>query len=72
MTGVAALVESRYGRLPPDLLLAKLSLSATPIACPPGPPYDPGATGQPATCSGPPFYNNFYGAGEVDALAAVR
>jgi subtilisin family serine protease len=71
VTGVAALVESRYGRLPPDLLLAKLSLSATPIACPQG-PYDPGATGTPATCSGPPFYNNFYGAGEVDALGAVR
>jgi subtilisin family serine protease len=71
VTGVAALVESRYGRLPPDLLLAKLSLSATPIVCPKG-PYDPGATGQPATCSGPPFYNNFYGAGEVDALGAVR
>ncbi len=71
VTGVAALIESRYGRLPPDLLLAKLSLSATPIACPPS-PYDPGDTGQPATCSGPAFYNNFYGAGEVDALAAVR
>ncbi|HXJ20561.1 MAG TPA: S8 family serine peptidase [Polyangia bacterium] len=71
VTGVAALIESRYGRLPPDLLLAKLSLSATPLACPQG-PYDPGATGQPATCVGPPFYNSFYGAGEVDALAAVR
>jgi subtilisin family serine protease len=71
VTGVAALIESRYGRLPPDLLLAKLSLSATPLPCPPG-PYDPGATGQPATCTGLPFYNSFYGAGEVDALAAVR
>jgi subtilisin family serine protease len=71
VTGVAALIESQYGRLPPDLLLAKLSLSAKPLPCPPG-AYDPGATGTPATCSGLPLYNNFYGAGEVDALAAVK
>jgi hypothetical protein len=57
--------------LSPDLLLAKLSLTAHPIACPPS-PYDPGATGQPATCVGPTFYNSFYGAGEIDALAAVK
>jgi subtilisin family serine protease len=71
VTGVAALVISRYGKLSPDALLVKLSLGATPLACPPS-PYDPGDTGQPATCTGPAFYNNFYGAGEVDALAAVR
>jgi subtilisin family serine protease len=71
VVGVAALVESKLGRLPPDLLLAKLSLAAHPIACPPS-PYDPGDTGQPATCKGPAFYNSFYGAGEVDALAALK
>jgi lantibiotic leader peptide-processing serine protease len=71
VAGVAALVESRFGRLSPDLLLAKLSLAAHPIACPPS-PYDPGDTGQPATCRGPAFYNSFYGAGEVDALAALK
>jgi len=71
VTGVAALILSRFGKLSPDALLARLSLSATPLPCPPS-PYDPGDTGQPATCSGPAFYNNFYGAGEVDALAAVR
>jgi len=71
VTGVAALILSRFGKLSPDALLAKLSLSANPLACPPS-PYDPGDTGQPATCTGPAFYNNFYGAGEVDALAAVR
>jgi len=71
VTGVAALVESKYGRLSPDLLLAKLSAAATPIACPPS-PYDPGGTGQPATCTGPIFYNSFYGAGEVDALASLK
>jgi len=48
-----------------------MSLGATPLPCPQS-PYDPGDTNQPATCRGPAFYNNFYGAGEVDALAAVR
>jgi len=71
VTGVAALAISRYGKLTPTELLVRLSLTANPIACPVG-PYDPGDTGQPATCTGPAFYNNFYGAGEVDALAIVR
>jgi subtilisin family serine protease len=72
VAGVAALIESKFGRLSPDVLLAKLSLSATPIACPPNPYDPPNAFGPPATCKGPAFYNNFYGAGEVDALAALR
>ena len=71
VTGVAALAISRYGRMPPELLLALLSLTAHPLACPPS-PYDPGMTGMPATCTGTKFYNNFYGAGEVDALAVAR
>ena len=71
VTGVAALLISRFGKQTPEQLLVKLSLGAKPLACPPS-PYDPGDTGQPATCRGPTFYNNFYGAGEVDALAAVR
>jgi len=64
-------VLSRTGKLAPDALLAKLSQSATALPCPPS-PYDPGGWGQPATCDGPPAHNNFYGAGEIDALAAVR
>jgi subtilisin family serine protease len=71
VTGVAALALSRFGKLSPDALLTKLSNSATPLGCPPS-PYDPGETGQPATCKGPPTHTNFYGAGEVDALALVR
>jgi subtilisin family serine protease len=71
VTGVAALAISRFGKLPPDLLLAILSLAANPLPCPAG-PYDPGDTGMPATCVGPPRYNSFYGAGEVDALAVVK
>jgi subtilisin family serine protease len=71
VTGVAALAISRFGKMSPEALLAVLSLTAKPLACPAG-PYDPGATGTPATCKGPALYNNFYGAGEVDALAVVR
>ena len=71
VTGVAALAISKFGRMTPEQLLVHLSLAATPLACPPS-PYDPLPTGQPATCKGPAFYNNFYGAGEVDALATVR
>ena len=71
VTGIAALAISKFGKLTPEQLLVKLSLAANPLACPPS-PYDPLPTGMPATCKGPAFYNNFYGAGEVDALAAIR
>jgi len=54
------------------VLLAKLSFAATPIACPPNPYNPPNAPGPPATCKGPAAYNNFYGAGEVDALASIK
>ena len=70
-TGVAALAISRFGKMTPERCWSKLSLAATPLACPPS-PYDPLPVGQPATCKGPAFYNNFYGAGEVDALATIR
>ena len=70
VTGVAALLLSKYGTLSPEALLVKLSLSANPLACPPA-PYDPAGFG-PMNCRGPAFYNNFYGAGIVDALAAIR
>ena len=71
VTGVAALVISRFGKQWPDELADRLIDGATPLACPPS-PYDPGGTGQPATCCGPPANTNFYGAGEVDALAALQ
>jgi subtilisin family serine protease len=70
-TGVAALVISRFGSLPPEAVLVILGLAATPLPCPVG-PYDPGMTGTPATCVGPKRFNSFYGAGEVDALAVVK
>jgi hypothetical protein len=70
-TGVAALAISRYGKLSPEIVLAILSLTAKPLTCPVG-AYDPLPTGMPATCIGPPRFNSFYGAGEVNALAVVK
>jgi subtilisin family serine protease len=71
VTGVAALAISRYGRMSPEGLLALLGMTAKPLPCPVG-AYDPGATGTPATCTGTAMHNNFYGAGEIDALAVSR
>lgn len=71
VAGVAALAIGRFGKMTPDALLVRLSLAANPLPCPPS-PYDPGDTGQPAFCKGPPFYNDFYGAGLLDALETIR
>ncbi|MDB4987894.1 MAG: hypothetical protein JWN04_3072 [Myxococcaceae bacterium] len=73
VTGVAALVLSRYGKLPAPLMVAKLALGATQIACPAN-PYAPFPDDMLAsdTCQGPKVYNGFYGAGQVDALATIR
>lgn len=71
VTGVAALAISKYGRMTPEGLLGVLSATATRLPCPPS-PYDPGETGQPATCEQRGSRNNFYGAGEVNALAVVH
>lgn len=71
VTGVAALAISKYGRMSPEALLGVLSATATRLPCPAS-PYDPGETGQPATCEARGLRNNFYGAGEVNALAVVQ
>ncbi|HET6151128.1 MAG TPA: S8 family serine peptidase [Polyangia bacterium] len=71
VTGVAALAISRFGKLSPEALLVILGLTARPLTCPVG-AYDPGMTGLPATCVGPPRFNSFYGFGEVDALSVVK
>ena len=70
-TGVAALVISRFGKLPPDLVLAILSLGANPLPCPAA-PYDPGQPLEVDCLLGPRRFNSFYGAGEIDALAVVK
>ncbi|GAA6524858.1 S8 family serine peptidase [Intrasporangium sp. DVR] len=75
--GVAALAISAHPSLAPGALAGHLERTATPLACPEG-VYDPvpllpngnGAHYQ-ATCSGG-LRNSFYGAGEVNAFAAVK
>jgi len=72
VTGVAALAISRFGFMPTQHLLTRLSRTATPLACPSG-IYQPYPDDMPAElCDGTPFRNSFFGRGEVDALAAVR
>jgi hypothetical protein len=71
VVGIAALIISRSGRMQPDALAARLRNTATPLACPPN-PYNPPGIPAPATCTGQPNNTNFYGAGEVDALAALK
>jgi subtilisin family serine protease len=70
VTGVAALVTRNFGRLGPAALRYRLSKGAQKLSCPPS-PYDPGMTGQPATCTTTLIGNNFYGAGEVNAVGAL-
>jgi lantibiotic leader peptide-processing serine protease len=68
VSGVAALIVSRYGdltslqngKLSPGFVRARLEETAHPKACP-----------SDARCEGGATYNGFFGHGEVDALAAV-
>jgi subtilisin family serine protease len=69
--GVAALILSQFGKMPPGAVQAKMTSTADPMACPPD-PFDPGGTGAwLATCQGGNGYNGFYGHGQVDALNSV-
>lgn len=86
VTGVAALVVSRFGRqgrgdesarMSPDAVRSILLRTATPLACPPNPyvrvvnaPPPFGGTWT-ANCLGTEFLNGFFGYGEVNALAAI-
>ena len=86
VTGVAALIVSRYGdlsnpgngKMRPGQVEAFLQQTSDPIACPPdpfapviGPPVLPAPTAFPAECQGGEGYNGFYGHGQVNALRAV-
>lgn len=71
VTGVAALVISEYGKMPPGAVQAILERSATPLECPPN-PYDPSGEGWAyAVCQGQENHTGFYGAGLVDAYRAL-
>jgi subtilisin family serine protease len=69
-TGVAALIISQYGKMPPGQVQAMLTQTADPQPCPPefnpGPPFI-----FQAECQGGRGYNSFYGHGQVNAYNAV-
>ena len=75
VAGVAALIESQFGRMARGAVAARVTQSADPIACPPDlsiydffPAVDNGA---PQMCQGNIGYNSFNGHGQVNALTAV-
>ena len=82
--GVAALIVSKYGTndtvhggltLSPDSVESILTSTASDHACPEPRTVDYTIVGRPAswnaTCNGGPSFNDFYGNGIVNALAAV-
>jgi len=69
--GVAALIISQFGKMPPGSVAAYLTSTADPIDCPPN-PFDPSGNGRYlAICQGGSGYNGFYGHGQVNAFNAV-
>jgi subtilisin family serine protease len=71
VVGVAALIISQYGKMPPGRVQAAINQTADFVPCPenpfnPGPPFD-----WPAECQGGHGYNSFYGHGQVNAFKAV-
>jgi subtilisin family serine protease len=76
VVGVAALIISQFGKMPPSRVAAYLQQTADAQPCPSSLPagYDAilGADdGQVQTCQGGPGHNSWYGAGQVNALGAV-
>jgi subtilisin family serine protease len=77
VTGVAALIESRFGLMSPGRLTAMLTQATDAIACPDATtlalyaPFPQESNGEPQTCSGGLGYNSWYGHGQVNALSAV-
>jgi lantibiotic leader peptide-processing serine protease len=77
VTGVAALIESRYGPLARGRVTATLTQTADSIACPDAvtlalySPFPQFSNGEPQSCQGGAGYNSWYGHGEVNALSAI-
>jgi subtilisin family serine protease len=77
VTGVAALIESRYGPLARGRVTATLTQTADSIACPDAAtlalysPFPQFSNGEPQSCQGGAGYNSWYGHGQVNALSAI-
>lgn len=73
VTGVAALIASRFGHQSPEEMRQRLNRATDPLPCPPDPfnPTELGPDGKPAHCTGTTTYNSFYGHGQINALKAV-
>jgi hypothetical protein len=76
VAGVAALVESVYGRLSPGAVAAFVQGTADAQPCPLSLPtgYDgfvSVANGAPQVCTGATAMNSWYGHGQVNALRAI-
>ena len=77
VTGVAALIISRFGRMSSDDVRDRLEATADPIACPTAAqlalyaPFISANNDAPQTCTGEAENNSWYGHGEVNALRAV-
>ena len=72
VAGVAALVMSRYGKIPPGSVQGIINRTADAQPCPPN-PFNPGPPFSfVATCTGGSGYNSFYGHGQVNAWAAIK
>ncbi len=69
--GVAALIISQYGKMPPGKVQAILLQSADPQPCPPNPFMPDGCIWCTAYCQGGMGYNSFYGFGQINAYNAV-
>ncbi|WP_327269936.1 S8 family serine peptidase [Streptomyces sp. NBC_01218] len=71
VVGVVALIKSKHPHASAAAVKALLAVEADATAC--GAPYDIDGDGAvDAVCEGGKAYNGFYGAGNVDALDAVR
>jgi subtilisin family serine protease len=77
VSGVAALVRSRFPFLPAAAVAARIERAADPIACPDETtlglyaPFPQLSNGEPQTCSGGAAFNSWYGHGQVNALRAL-
>jgi len=65
--GVAALIRQMHPKMPQGAVAARIRASATPLACP-----DNWPASDPRQCTGDGGHTSFYGAGMVNAGAAVQ